>query len=103
MKWLNGLKKIIFKLKHMPKLETYQDIEPGYKHEQDYLNDWVFHFNPYANQWAAIPRDKYKEYWNNFKHHAVLRSKHLNTLIDLLHKSKGDMNIIEDITRGEIK
>lgn len=87
----------------MPLQESYQDIEPGYKHDLDYLNDWVFHFNPYADQWAAVPRETYSEYWNNFKHHSVLRSKHLNTLLDLLHKSKGDVNIIEDITRGEIK
>jgi hypothetical protein len=85
------------------KLETYQDVEPGYKHEDDFMNDWVFHFNPYADQWAAIPRDKYTDYWNDFKHHAILRSKHLNTLISLLYKSKGDVDIIEDITSGEIK
>lgn len=85
------------------KLETYQDVEPGYKHEDDFMNDWVFHFNPYADQWAAIPRETYNEYWNNFKHHAVLRSKHLNTLISLLYKSKGNVDIIEDITSGEIK
>lgn len=87
----------------MPKQQVYQDVEPGYKHDLDYLNDWVFHFNIHAEQWAAIPREIYNEYWNDYKHAGVLRSKHLNTLLDLLHKSKGNVDIIEDITRGEIK
>lgn len=87
----------------MPKQQVYQDVEPGYKHDQDYLNDWVFHFNAHAEQWAAIPRETYNEYWNNYKHTGVLRSKHLNTLLDLLHKSKGNVDIIEDIIRGEVK
>lgn len=85
------------------KQETYQDVEPGYKHEDDFMNDWVFHYNPYANQWAAIPTEYYKEYWNDFKHPKILRSKHMNTLISLLYKSKGNKDIIEDITSGEIK
>jgi len=67
-----------------------------------YLEDWVFHYNSFNEQWAAVPRETYSEYWNN-QNAPVLRSKHLNTLLDLLHKSKGDVGIIEDLTRGEIK
>jgi hypothetical protein len=85
------------------KQEVYQDVEPGYNYDLDYLNDWVFHFNPINNLWAAVPRETYNEYWNDYKHSSVLRSKHLNTLLDLLHKSKGDRDIIEDLTSGEIK
>ena len=69
----------------------------------NYLEDWVFHYNALSNQWAAIPREKYNEYWNSYDHPDVLRSKHLNTLLDLLHKSKGERYIIEDLTSGEIK
>ena len=85
------------------KQEVYQDVEPGYKNEDDFMNDWVFHYNTYSKQWAAIPRDYYNEYWNNFKHPEVLRSKHMNTLLSLLYKAKGNKDIIEDITSGEIK
>ena len=88
----------------MNKQETYQDVEPFYiPNDLSYLEDWVFHYNSHANQWAAIPRDKYNEYWSRFDHPSVLRSKHLNTLLDLLYKSKGNVDIIEDLTRGEIK
>lgn len=86
------------------KQEVYQDIEPFYTPDPlSYLEDWVFHYNSFKNQWSAVPREKYNEYWSNHKHPDVLRSKHLNTLLDILHKSKGDMNIIEDLTKGEIK
>lgn len=86
------------------KQEVYQDEEPYYKPaDLAYLEDWVFHFNSFRNEWAAVPRETYNEYWNNYKNGSVLRSKHLNILLDLLHKSKGNKEIIEDIIRGEIK
>jgi len=86
------------------KQETYQDQEPYYKPaDLAYLEDWVFHYNSTNEQWAAIPRETYNEYWNDYKHAGVLRSKHLNTLLDLLHKTKGIKDFIEDIIRGEIK
>lgn len=66
-----------------------------------YLNDWVFHFNSHTEQWAAIPRETYIEYWNNYKHSGVLRSKEINTLLELLHKAKGNNNVIEHIINGE--
>ena len=86
------------------KQEVYQDEEPYYKPaDLAYLEDWVFHFNSFTEQWAAIPRETYTEYWSNHKHPDVLKSKHLNTLLDLLHKTKGNKDFIEDIIRGQIK
>lgn len=66
-----------------------------------YLNDWVFHFNSFTEQWAAVPRGTYNEYWNDYTNASVLRSKNLNTLLELLHKSKGDATLIEIIIHGE--
>ena len=86
------------------KQEVYQDEEPYYKPaDLAYLEDWVFHFNSFRNEWAAVPRETYNEYWNDYKNRSVLRSKNLNILLDLLHKSKGNKEIIEDIISGEIK
>ena len=86
------------------KQEVYQDEEPYYKPaDLAYLEDWVFHFNSFRNEWSAVPRETYNEYWNDYKNRSVLRSKHLNILLDLLHKSKGNKEIIEDIISGEIK
>jgi len=68
---------------------------------KEFLFNWVFHFNPYTEKWAAIPRETYSEYWNDYKNESVLRSKDLNTLLELLHKAKGDTNVIEHIINGE--
>lgn len=101
MKFLNGLKKTILKLKPMPKQEVYQDVEPLYNQDLNYLNDWVFHFNSFTEQWAAVPREIYNEYWNDYKHASVFKSKNISTLLELLHKSKGDVGKIEHIINGE--
>lgn len=78
--------------------EVYQDLESIYKsNDQLYLVNWVFHFNPYSNTWVAIPRDKYNEYWDNYNHPDILRSSSINTLLELLHRSKGDRSLIEKL------
>lgn len=66
----------------------------------DYLEDWVFHYNSINSQWAAVPRETYTEYWNDYSHPKVIRSKQLNTLLEILHKTKGDVVLIEKLTDG---
>ena len=84
--------------------KAYQDEEPFYKPKDlSYLEDWVFHFNSFRNEWNAIPRETYNEYWSKFDHPSVLRSVNLNTLLDLLHKTKGSKELIENLTNGQIK
>jgi hypothetical protein len=73
-----------------------EDLRP----ESDFMGDWVFHYNPYTQLWNAIPRAIYQIYWSNIELSGVLRSKHLNTLLDLLHKCKGDVEMIKDITKS---
>lgn len=67
-----------------------------------YLTDWVFHYNPFDELWAAIPRDVYNEYWNDYTHPKVFKSKKIKTLLDLLHEGKGDLKTIKRIV-GEDK
>jgi hypothetical protein len=83
--------------------ETYQDLEGYQEDPMSYLQDWIFHFNSITDQWAAIPRDAYTDYWNDYKNAGVLRSKNLNTLLELLHKSKGSTSLIDDIINGEVE
>ena len=81
--------------------ETYMDEEPYYKKQDlSYLEDWIFHFNSFTEEWAAVPRETYNEYWNQHNHPDVLRSTNLNSLLELLHKSKGDREVIEKLTSG---
>ena len=80
----------------MSKQETYQDYEPGYPEENNnqFMHDWVFHHNPFTSTWCAIPRHLYTEYWSNYKLEGILRSNSLDTLIEILYKTKGDENKI---------
>lgn len=68
---------------------------------EQYMHDWVFHFNPYTNLWNAIPRDLYTKYWDDSQLEGVLRSKDINTLLYLLHRTKGDISEIYKITSGK--
>ena len=92
------------------KTEVYTDLEikefaaigEELRPQHDYMTDWIFHFNPYTQLWNAIPRNISTEYWSDSQHKDVLRSKHLNTLLDMIHRTKGDAGMIHDLTRGEI-
>jgi len=66
---------------------------------KEYLYDWVFHHNPYTNQWAAISRDIYTQYWDKYDLPGVIRSSKIETLLELLHKSKGDMDLLNEIVK----
>lgn len=84
--------------------EVYQDLQSSDEaNDLLFLTDWVFHFNPYDETWAAVPREIYDEYWNNFTHPEVLRSSNINTLIEILHRTKGDKLLIEKLFDGNKK
>ena len=52
----------------------------------DKLYNWVFHFNNHDQEWSAIPRHLYNDYWSNRKLDGILRSKKINTLIEWIYK-----------------
>lgn len=81
--------------------ETTSSNDP--KDDSLYLHDWVFHYNPYAKLWNAIPRDLYNKYWDNFELEGVLRSRDVSTLFDLLHKAKGSVDLINQLTNSSTK
>lgn len=77
------------------KQETYQDLEIVYN-PNDYLSDWVFHYNSLSEEWCAIPRDLYNQYWNDYNLKGILRSDRFETLLLLLHGTKGDISKIDE-------
>lgn len=93
------------------KLEVYTDYENiiNNKLEDDldvkykFMQDWVFNFNPFTGLWNAFPRNSYNEYWNNHEIEGVLRSKDINTILFLLQKSNGNVEVINKITSGDKK
>jgi hypothetical protein len=65
-----------------------------------YLQDWVFHYNAIAQGWAAIPRELYNQYWSNYNLEGIIRSSKIETLLQILHKTKGDPIEIEKFKNG---
>lgn len=76
-----------------------EDLDVKYK----FMQDWIFNFNPYTGLWNAFPRNSYNEYWNNYELGGVLRSKDINTILFLLQKSNGNVEVINNITTGDKK
>lgn len=64
----------------------------------DILYDFVFHYNIYTNLWAAIPRELYTKYWEDYSNPGILRSSKLETLIELILKTEGKTEEIEILT-----
>jgi hypothetical protein len=62
-----------------------------------FLYNWIFHFNAYTGLWNAIPRDYYKEYWNDSSCQHVISSKSIDTLQEIIYKTGGDKNKIEKL------
>jgi hypothetical protein len=62
-----------------------------------YIYNWVFHFNEFTGLWSAIPRDIYNQYWDNPNVDGVIRSKSIETLTEIIRKTKGEIGEIEKI------
>lgn len=76
-------------------------FEPGKSELISPLYNWVFHFNSFTNTWAAIPREDYQTYWSDSNHPSVIRSREITTLIDILYKTNGDKDKIEQLTKPQ--
>jgi predicted component of type VI protein secretion system len=57
------------------------------------LQQWVFVYNPYQEEWQAAMRKDINELWNNSQSKKVLRSKKIQTLENLIIKY-GDIDTI---------
>lgn len=64
--------------------------------QPSYLDDYIFHYNSFVDQWSAIPREDYTKYWSNYNLKTVIKSKSISTLIDIIHKTKGDLNNLNE-------
>ncbi len=68
-------------------METYQDLEPHYKNQKtmlrkDKLYGWLFHYNPFRNQWEAVHRNHYTDLFNGGKN--VIRNSSKTVLQNII-------------------
>lgn len=83
------------------KNEVYTDHEQSDQEAEKVLYGYVFHFSNYTGLWNAIPRDQYNQYWDNSKTDGVLRSKSIETLVEIIQKTNGSKSLIEQLTREQ--
>lgn len=60
------------------------------------LHNWLFHYNPYTEAWAAFRRDDLVAYFNGDMTN-VLKSKSQKTLEGLITYHNGDIKKINEI------
>jgi hypothetical protein len=56
------------------------------------LYQWLFHFNPYKEIWFAFKREDYVKFFNGDTEIKTVGSKNINTLIELVEKTDGDVS-----------
>ena len=67
------------------------------------VSDYIFHYNSNTKFWAAIPREKYVSYWNDYTTPGVIRSKSISTLIEIINKGgDGFIKKLEDNESSDI-
>jgi hypothetical protein len=55
----------------------------------EFMHNYVFHLNPYTKKWAAVPRELYNEYWNDYNTKGIIKSSSISTLLEILYKTHG--------------
>ena len=65
-----------------------------------HINNYVFHFNVHTQIWSAIPREHYKEYWNNHESPHILKSSQIETLIEILDRISRVKKLSELLTKS---
>lgn len=85
------------------KQEVYTDLEPikefaAFSNEIDVdaLTNWLFH-KGIDGKWAAIPREKITEYWNDYNCEGIIRSSQLETVIELAEKVSNDNTFLDGL------
>jgi len=50
----------------------------------DFLQDYLWHKNPYTNMWAAFKREDVVEYFNNFNTNKAIKNANKDYIVDYL-------------------
>ncbi len=61
------------------------------------LAGWVFIYNEYTGHWQAATRENTKLLYNDSQNEAVLKSKNINTLFEIIRKTNGDKKEIKKL------
>lgn len=64
------------------------------------LYNWMFHYNPHTEIWNAFNREDYFAYWNGTEpKYAILRAKDISIIHDIIRKTGGEKEKLDELTR----
>lgn len=66
---------------------------------KEVFNDWVFHFNPYAQVWNATKRETYNDLFNKPSSKNVITSSKIDTLIHLIQITDGNISKMNKLAK----
>lgn len=52
--------------------------------KNEYLHEWVFHFNPYTREWNAFLRIHYTDYFNGMGGDNIIRASSMDELLKMV-------------------
>lgn len=64
--------------------EEKTNIKAPRKVNLEFLNDYLFHFNPYTGMWAGFKREDNVEYFNNNATEKAIKNPNKDYIIDYL-------------------
>jgi len=62
------------------------------------IHNWIFNFNEHTQKWVAVTRDNYFDLFNSSNSENCLKSSSIDTLIELINKTNGDIEKIKVLT-----
>jgi hypothetical protein len=62
-----------------------------------FMYGWIFTYNPIEDRWKATNRDNYFKLWNEGHHEAILESKNIDSLQDMIIKANGYLRTILEL------
>ena len=63
----------------------------------DNLHNFIFHYNSLTKNWESVLRDNYNLLFSDNSNKLVLKSKSFDTLRELIIRTNGDQNKINDL------
>jgi hypothetical protein len=65
--------------------------------QAEFLQGYVFHYNPYTETWAGFPRECSNDYFNGVNNKDIIKHKNVNDIIEYLKISNTKVKRINDV------
>ncbi len=63
----------------------------------EYQQQWLYNYNIYEQCWRACKREHYLELFSNNDSGNVLKSSKIDTLVEIVNKTNGDLTKLNQV------